>query len=129
LVDGASRAILAAVENGGRRDTRVLLADLPGPGRAALATLIADVSGVALVGEAGDSESLDVLTRETLPDLVIVDDRLLEAAPEPPPRTIAVGADDDPGFAARAERLGAIGWVRKDLADVLLPPLLNPTDT
>ena len=129
MVEGASRAILAAVENEGRRDTRVLLADLPGPGRSALATLIDDVACVALVGEAGDSESLDVLMRETLPDVVIVDDRLLRAAPEPPTRTIAVGADDDPGFAARAERLGAIGWVRKDLADVLLPPLLNPTDT
>ena len=38
---------------------------------------------------------------------------------------IVVGADDDPGYAARAERFGAIAWIPKERADSLLPPLLS----
>lgn len=103
---------------------KVLIADLPGPGRSALVGVIAGLPGVVVVGEAGDAESLDALVRETRPDLLIVDDRLLEVAPDAGAPLIAVGADDDPGFAARALRLGALGWIPKDLADALLPPLL-----
>jgi AmiR/NasT family two-component response regulator len=105
--------------------TRVVLADIPGRGRAALAALIADVAGVALVGEVGDVEGLRAMVRVISPDVLVVDDRLLIAPTDPETRMIAIGADDDPGFAARAERLGAAAWIPKDLADELLPPLLS----
>jgi hypothetical protein len=65
---------------------------------------------------------------------VVVDDRLLSGALEPDARMIVVGADDDPGFADRAARRGAIAWIPKDRADSLLPLLLpdaatvNPRD-
>ena len=102
-----------------------MLADVPGHSRSALAALIAEIGGVVLVGEAGDAEALRAMLRETSPDVLVVDDRLLIASPDSEAQMIAVGADDDPGFAARAERLGAIAWVRKDLADAFLPALLS----
>lgn len=103
---------------------RVVLADLVGPGRTALASLLAGLPGVALVGEVGEPEALRSAIREAEPDVLVVDDRLLASAPEGAPRMIVMGADDDPGFAARAMRLGALAWFPKESADAFLPVLL-----
>ena len=105
--------------------TRVLLVDRSGLSRAALATLLAGIPGVALVGEVGEPDRVDAVFRETSPDVVVVDDRLLHGAGDPRTRMIVVGADDDPGYAARAECFGAIAWIPKERADSLLPPLLS----
>jgi DNA-binding NarL/FixJ family response regulator len=110
------------------KPTRVLLLDRPGFGRRALAVLLEALPGVSLVAEAGDAAELEAALR-TQPDVVIVDDRLLEQAravqgglPFP---LIVMGVDDDPGFAARAQRAGAMAWVAKDQADATLPGLLS----
>jgi DNA-binding NarL/FixJ family response regulator len=104
--------------------TRVLLVDRAGASRSALAALLSGLPGVALVGEVGETQYFDAIVRETCPDLVVVDDRLLTAAADHGARMIVVGADDDPGYAARAERFGATAWIPKEDADSLLPPLL-----
>jgi DNA-binding NarL/FixJ family response regulator len=105
--------------------TRVLLVDRSGLSRSALATLLAGIPGVALIGEVDEPDRVDAVVRETNPDVVVVDDRLLQSAGDPRTRMIVVGADDDPGYAARAERFGAIAWIPKERADSLLPPLLS----
>jgi DNA-binding NarL/FixJ family response regulator len=110
-------------------ETRVVLADLAGPARDALATLLAGIPGVVLVGEVGEAEALHSTIREARPDLLVVDDRLLASATDGATQMIVVGADDNPGYAARAGRLGAIAWIPKERADSLLPVLLfDPTE-
>jgi hypothetical protein len=63
------------------------------------------------------------------PDVLVVDDRLLAETLARNGRrdveVIAIGVDDDPGFAARAQRSGAVAWVPKDRADAELPALLS----
>ena len=108
-----------------QHQTRVLLADRVGFGRVALATLIAAIPRVTLIGEAGDSAELAEMLLLDSPDVVIVDDRLLPASLDPGMPVIVVGADDDPGFADRAERHGALAWIPKERADSLLPSLLE----
>lgn len=110
-----------------REPTRVVLLDRPGFGRRALAVLLEALPGVELVAEAGEADELGAALR-TQPDVVIVDDRLLEQAcagqggvPFP---LIVMGVDDDPGFADRAQRAGAMAWIAKDQADAELPGLL-----
>jgi hypothetical protein len=39
--------------------------------------------------------------------------------------TIVLGADDDPGFALRAQRHGASRWVLKESVSTVLPGLLR----
>jgi len=112
--------------------TRVLLADQPGFGHSALAQLVTETPGVTLVADVMDPGMLDPLLHEWRPDVVVVDDRLLGdgrwASRHPGLRVIVVGVDDDPGYAARALRLGAETWVPKERADVLLPQLLIRLD-
>jgi DNA-binding NarL/FixJ family response regulator len=110
---------------GGSGVTRVLLADRRGTGRAALAALLCDIPGVVLVGEVGEADALEPAVRDMQPDLVLVDDRLLTGAMNGVERMIVIGLDDDPGFAQRARRLGAITWIPKEHADALLPPMLS----
>jgi DNA-binding NarL/FixJ family response regulator len=112
--------------------TRVLLLDVAGFARTALADLVRATPGVELVGEAGADE-LESALLEADPDVLLVDDRLLAAAPldthVDPRRLIVLGVDDDPGYAARAQRAGAEAWIPKDRADSLLPLLLTePAD-
>jgi DNA-binding NarL/FixJ family response regulator len=106
---------------------RVLLADLPGPARRALADLLEEMDGVELVGQVSSGDELGHALDGTRPDVLVIDDRLLRAggASLPTgPRLIVIGVDDDPGFAARAEALGADAWMVKDGADEQLPALL-----
>jgi DNA-binding NarL/FixJ family response regulator len=110
-------------------ELRVLFADVSGAGRRAIAALLRSMPGVVLVAEAGTTEELARETRRTAPDAIVIDDRLL-ATPGLGPRdadvpVIVVGLDDDPSFARRARRLGAMAWIAKERADELLPDVLE----
>ena len=68
------------------------------------------------------------MTTRVPPDVIVVDDRLLQSGSALAVMTgaqlIVVGVDDDPGFATRAHRFGA-DWVAKEHAAALLPALLG----
>ena len=110
-------------------DVRVLLADVAGAGRRAIATLLRSLPGIALVAEAGDLEELARERRRTAPDVIVIDDRLLATSGLGPRDAdlllIVVGLDDDPSFARRAQRLGATAWIAKEHAGDLLPEALD----
>jgi DNA-binding NarL/FixJ family response regulator len=108
------------------RPSRVLLADVAGPARRALAELLGELDGVLFAGEAGRDE-LAAALRAVQPDVLVIDDRMIRDTDATLPaavRVIVVGVDDDPAFAARARALGAAAWVVKDRADEDLPALL-----
>jgi len=111
-------------------ETTVALADRPGIGRSALAMLISGTPGLALVAEAATLDELRAIVRDTRPDVVVVDDRLLRhqavTADDLGARLVVIGVDDDPAYVARARRIGADAWVPKDRADALLPAVLRP---
>jgi DNA-binding NarL/FixJ family response regulator len=110
-------------------NVRVLLADVSGAGRRAIATLLHSLPGIALVAEAGDLEELARERRRTAPDVIVIDDRLLAASGLSPRDAdlplIVVGLDDDPSYARRAQRLGATSWIAKEHAGELLPEALD----
>ena len=102
----------------GGNPTRVLIGDRPGPARSALASLLAGLPDVAVVGAAG-GETLTRAVNELHPDVVVVDDRVLDCfdrASERRVRLIVVGADDAPGYAERAARAHAVAWLPKECA-------------
>ena len=105
----------------------MVLADRPGTGRKALTELVSRTPGVALVAQPSVPEEIAAALRETKPDVLVIDDRLLAnpAWARLDTRLIVVGVDDDPGFVARARRLGAEAWIPKDRADALLPIMLT----
>ena len=112
---------------------RVLLADVEGSARRAVAGLLQSLDGITLVGEVGALGDIGAAVRHTGAEIVIIDDRLLRAIDHAlarwgplgtPVRVLVVGVDDDPAFAARAHKLGAHAWIRKDRADEELPALL-----
>jgi hypothetical protein len=93
---------------------RVKFIDVPGFSNDVVAAVIRATPGVSLVGRD--------------PDTVVVDDRrFADALPymHGGVPTIVLGADDDPAFAARARRHGAIGWMLKESVDPDLPRLLQ----
>jgi two-component system response regulator DesR len=113
---------------------RVLLADVDGAARRALASLLDGTPDLTIVAEAGARDELAAALRRTQPDVLVIDDRLLREAGHvlagvgplrARVRVIVVGVDDDPAFARRAQRLGAEAWVAKDRADDELPQLLE----
>jgi len=108
--------------------TRVLLADYPGPGGTAIATLVDGLRRATLVGTVVDPEQILHVLGDTEPDVVILDDRMLRdarwLAEGLPARLIVMGVDDDPAYRRRAERIGAETWLAKDRADAVLPALL-----
>ncbi len=113
---------------------RVLLADVEGNARRAVATVLDGLDGVRLVGQVGARSDIAAALRRTRAQVLVVDDRLLPpeghslAGVGPLPvqvRVIVLGMDDSPAFAARARRMGAEAWVAKDRADDELPALLS----
>jgi DNA-binding NarL/FixJ family response regulator len=91
-----------------------MLIDSPGFSRDVLMQLVGGLPDTRLVSNG--------------PDVVVVDDRHFAHA-MPLMRsgipTIVLGADDDPGYAARAQRHGALRWVLKDSVSATLPELLR----
>ena len=109
---------------------RVVLADREGAARRALAGLLAGLDGVVLADVAGDLTELAAALANGRPDMLLIDDRLLDGAHPLPGaaglRVVVLGVDDDPAFAERARRLGAEAWIAKERADELLTALLAP---
>ncbi len=110
--------------------TRVLLADRPGSARTAVAELLMATPDVILVATVDDANMVEAAMLETHPDLVIVDDRLLRDerwnGRHRRVRLIVMGVDDNPGYPARAARIGAEAWVPKEQATAILTGLLTP---
>jgi DNA-binding NarL/FixJ family response regulator len=115
---------------------RVLLADREGVARHALAALLQSLPGIVLVGIATSMQDVADGMQHHRPDVVVVDDRLLHTTSHilagtgptrDPVRVIVVGVDDNPAYAARAQRLGAEAWIAKDRADDELPRILEET--
>jgi DNA-binding NarL/FixJ family response regulator len=108
---------------------RVLIVDRPGPGRRALAAMLAGLSRTAVVGAEDAGPGLVHEVERLRPDVVVIDDRALAQWTWPPAgpraRMIVVGADDDPGYAARAARAGADAWVPKECSAELLAAALR----
>ena len=73
-------------------------------------------------------ERADARRRAGNVDVVVVDDRRFAdavALMRTGVPTIVLGADDDPGFALRAQRHGASRWVLKESVSTVLPALLR----
>ncbi|HEX5900495.1 MAG TPA: hypothetical protein VFY32_13915 [Solirubrobacteraceae bacterium] len=111
------------------RPARVLLADVPGAGRRAIAALLRSLPDVVLAAEVGSADELARERLRTAPDVVVIDDRLLAAAGpalgHADVAVIVMGLDDDPSYARRALRLGATAWIAKEHADEQLPDALD----
>jgi chemotaxis response regulator CheB len=105
-----------------------VLADEVGFSRTALAEVLAGTPGVELVKVMGDGPKLRDAIARLRPEVVVVDDRLLRQSDsivrDAGVRVIVIGVDDDPAYAARAHRLGAVAWVPKERADLLLEAIL-----
>jgi DNA-binding NarL/FixJ family response regulator len=112
--------------------TRVLLADEPGFSREALAGVLSGTPGVELAGSVADPRMLRRALARLAPDVLVIDDRLLQDLDwlpgGPGLRVIVVGVDDDPGYAVRASRLGAVTWLPKERADLLVQSVLAAGD-
>jgi DNA-binding NarL/FixJ family response regulator len=108
--------------------TRVLLVDRPGSARNAVAGLLVATPDVTLVATVDEENLVDEAMQEMRPDVVIVDDRLLcderWNGRHRRARLIVMGVDDDPGYPARAARIGAETWIPKEEAAAILPRLL-----
>ena len=107
---------------------RVVLADVQGSARAAVAAVLEGLDGVELVGSV---DACRDIVPELRPDVLVIDDRLVGGIEDlladiGPLRMIVVGVDDDPAYAERAGRLGAEAWIAKDRADDELLSLLTP---
>jgi DNA-binding NarL/FixJ family response regulator len=109
--------------------TRVLLADVSGAGRRAIAALLRSLPDIVLAAEVGSADELARERLRTAPDVVVIDDRLLAAAGpalgHANVSVIVMGLDDDPSYARRALRLGATAWIAKEHADEQLPDALQ----
>jgi len=108
----------------------VIVADLPGPSRSALASLIAGSPGLALVTSVSSLPELRAALREGEPDVVLLDDRLLRGGGLRRwpfrSRLVITGVDDDPAYAARARQMGADAWIAKERVEALLDALHAP---
>jgi DNA-binding NarL/FixJ family response regulator len=110
------------------RSVHVLLADVPGAARRAVAGVLRALPGVAHVTEVGASDDVGRALLRTRANILVIDDRLLSGARihlhDAGLPFVVIGLDDEPGFAVRARRLGATGWVPKERADEMLPEVL-----
>lgn len=111
----------------------VILADPHPVVRAALSALLLDDGGLDVIPAADLADALQAVARRSAP-VLIVSRRLLDLGPEgmrlpgplpPGTRTIVLGLEDDPAFAADALRAGAAAYVLKDRADRDLRPVID----
>lgn len=103
--------------------TKILVADDHDLVRMGLVRMLADVSGLEVVGEAESGEEAIKLSRKLLPDIVLMDVKMpgiggLEATRKivagcEGVKVIAVSALDDDLFPERLMRAGASGYVTK----------------
>lgn len=103
----------------GGHPTRVLIVDRPGPARRALASVLTAIHDITVVGAEGDGASARRAVRVLEPDVVVVDDRLLDdchLADDDRMRLIVVGIDDAPAYAERAAGAHALAWLPKECA-------------
>ncbi len=114
---------------------RILLADDHPQPRRALGVLLQHETGLSVIGEAEDSESLNAQIAALQPDLVLVDWGLLKPAPERIvaslrrlcPRLRIVVLSGWPEVRPEALDAGADAFVSKgDPPDVLLAAIRNP---
>jgi DNA-binding NarL/FixJ family response regulator len=104
---------------------RVLLADREGFARDAIASLVRELDGVLLVGEIDERAGIEQAVLDSGAHVLVVDDRMVgETLADLGVRVLVLGLDDEPAYAARAERLGAEAWIVKQDAVEQLPELL-----
>ena len=108
--------------------TRIVLADDHAVVRSGLRLLLDSADGLEVVAEAGDAESAVRSTLGHKPDVLILDLNMpgeltsLEAIPRvaevsPRTRVVVLTMQEDPEFARRALRAGAVAYVLKEAAD------------
>jgi len=105
---------------------QVILADDQPLVRAGLRMLIAQTPGIDVVGEAGTGTEAVQLTRDTGPDVVVMDIRMpgmdgieatqLITAGATPTRVLVLTTFDDDDYVYGALRAGASGFLVKDMA-------------
>jgi DNA-binding NarL/FixJ family response regulator len=103
---------------------RVILVDDDPLVRAGLGMILRGAADIEIVGEAGDGADVEALTREVVPDVVLMDIRMprmdgLEAtrrllATPHPPRVIVLTTFDADEYVAQALTDGAAGFLLKD---------------
>ena len=108
-------------------DITVVLADAPGASRDALAGLIASAPGLTVIAQVSTKAELESVVREGRADIVLLDDRLLRDGTLRASRFdapfVITGVVDDPAYAHRARRIGAVAWVPKEEPDEILDAL------
>ncbi|GHE86196.1 response regulator transcription factor [Streptomyces longispororuber] len=105
---------------------RVLVADDQFLIRAGLVGVLRAAPGIEVVGEAGDGAEAVELAASTRPDVILMDirmpgmngitatERILAAAPDPPPRVLVLTTFDLDEYVYGALRAGAAGFLLKD---------------
>lgn len=110
------------------RPLRVLLADSHNVARSAVSGVLSSLPGVVLVGEATTRSEIARGLGSTSPDVLVIDDDLVGrdgwGLVDAGLTVVVIGLDGDPAYARRARDLGAMAWVPKEHADVLLPDVL-----
>lgn len=106
--------------------TRVVIADDHQLVRAGIASLLGDIPGVEVVGEASDGHEAVRLASELVPNIMFLDIAMpgmngLEALAlineaEPAVRVIILSMNDSEEHVLRALKLGAVGFMLKDAA-------------
>ena len=106
--------------------TRVVIADDHQLVRAGIASLLGDIPGIEVVGEASDGHEAVRLASELVPNIMFLDIAMpgmngLEALAlinetEPAVRVIILSMNDSEEHVLRALKLGAVGFMLKDAA-------------
>ena len=106
---------------------RVLIVDDHAVVRTGLRKVLEGEDGIEVVGEAGDARNAVFQTRETKPDVILMDVVMpgktgIEAIPDvlhdaPEAKILILSMQDDPHYVREAFAAGASGYVLKEAAD------------